>query len=176
MRSTCNVIGSAERLRRGPERGTLGLEGRAVRPELAPAAQRARPRCEALLAADLVDAAGGEVAQLLALRRRAGRAADLVGHEVVPHQPDLAPLAKLVAHPELVETELAIAIELVLRRHPPPRLEVVDLERAVLGPHQAVDDATHRVAALGVELEADRSLEAERPVPVEGVVAPVVVL
>src|SRR4030095_14901005 len=107
-----------------------------MRAELAPVAEPARARRPHRLAADPVDHAGGGLPQRLALLRGARGGPHLVGHHIVPDEPDLDVLADPLPHAELVEAELAVAVELVLRRYAAARLEVVDLEAAVppLGP------------------------------------------
>src|SRR5262245_35122855 len=109
--------------------------------ELAPVAEAARARRPLALAPDPVDRLGGGLAQRVALGGRARGGAHLVGHHVVPDQPHLTRLAEQLAHAELVEAELAVAVELALRGDAAPGLEVVDLERAVARAHEPVDDA-----------------------------------
>ena len=76
---------------------------------------------------------------------------------------------------DLVQRELAVLVEFLLRRHPAAGLVVVDLDGAVGRAHDAVDDAPHAVATVAVEREADVLLDAEALVAVEGIVAAIVV-
>ena len=75
---------------------------------------------------------------------------------------------------DLVQGKLSVLVEDALGGDPCTGLVVVDLDRAVPGPGDAVDDPLHAVLAGVIEGEDDALLEAENLALVEGVVAEVV--
>jgi hypothetical protein len=154
-------------------RRRLGRKGWATLAIFTPAAERSRARLEALLALDGVDEADRLLAQRLELLRAAARDPQLVHGEVVPDQTDFRGALKARCEAELIEPKLTIRVQCALGRDPLACLVIMDLDRAVAAPHDAIDHPLHPRAPRRIQGERHPLLDPERLLTIEGVVAPV---